>query len=83
LEVVHALGGALVVHVDTQAPQALAPKLRAALASARAGAAPTAPASFDPRRRLAELFLGRAPATGAELQSLAARFEGDEWIVSP
>ncbi len=82
-----ARGGALVVHVETgagpQAAQVLTPRLRAAIASARAGTLPALPAAFDPRRRLAELFLGRAPATAADLQALAARFDGDDWIVWP
>ncbi len=78
-----ARGGALVVHVDTSGPQAVAPRLRAALASARAGALPSPPVAFDPRRRLAELFLGRATATEKDLRALAARLDGDEWLVSP
>lgn len=82
-----ARGGALVVHVDTgpglQSAPVLTPRLRAALAGARAGTLPPVPAAFDPRRRLAELFLGRAPATQADLQALAGRLDGDDWIVSP
>ena len=82
-----ARGGALVVHVDSgpgpQSAQVLAPRLRAALAGARAGTLPPTPVAFDPRRRLAELFLGRAVATQADLQALAARLDSDDWIVSP